>query len=252
MSESIDTQVEELAAFLRPAQDAVAFTGMGISAASVPSGFFETMKAKGWAPIMVNDFVKSEEQRREAWRLHFFSAEQWTHAQPNKGHLAVAKLVSSGKVRCVITQNVDNFHQQSGVPDERVIELHGNSTYAACLDCGKRQELAEVRAVFESNEALLICSACGGIIKTAVVSFGQPMPETPLQLAKQMALACDLFLVFGSSLVVQPSSAIPKVAKDNGAALVIVNHEPTEIDDVADMVIHAAVDETLHAAVARL
>lgn len=252
MGESIDKQIEQFISLLQAAKRAVAFTGMGISAASIPPSFFEQMKAKGWGPIQFSDFVQSEEQRREAWRRYFFSAALLGNTEPNRGHAALAKLVSLGKVNRLVTQNVDNYHQQSGIPDEQVIELHGNNTYAACLDCRKRHDIAEVRAVFDNNETLPVCTECGGILKAAVVSFGQSMPEEPMRLAQQEALACDLFLVLGSSLVVQPSSALPKVAKENGASLVIVNREPTGSDDLADLVIHAAVDETLDAVIARL
>lgn len=252
MANPIDSQVEQLAALLRPTQKAIGFTGMGISAASIPPGFFEKIKGKAWAPITYDDFVQSPEQRREAWRRHFFSAAELSDAQSNKGHLALAELVALGKVSRVITQNVDNFHQQSGVPDEQIIELHGNSTYAVCLDCRRRHEMSEVRAVFESDETLPVCNACGGILKPAVVSFGQSMPEEPMQLAKQEALACGLCLVLGASLVVQPSSTIPRVAKENGAGLVIVNNEPTAMDGLCDLVIHAPIDVTLAGAIAHL
>lgn len=251
MSEEIDPRIEQLATLLRSAEQAVAFTGMGISAASIPTGFFEKMKAKAWTPIQFSEFVESEEHRREAWRRQLFATAEWANAQPNEAHLALAKLVALGKVSHVITQNVDNFHQQSGVPDAQIIELHGNSTYAACLDCDQRYELAGIMQAFQQNETLPVCD-CGGIIKTAVVSFGQSMPEEPMRLAKQAALDCKLLLVLGSSLVVQPSSAIPKIAKENGATLVIVNHERTNVDSLADLVIHAGVGEALPAALAQL
>jgi NAD-dependent deacetylase len=138
----------------------------------------------------------------------------------------------------VITQNVDNLHQDSGVPDDKVIELHGNASYATCLECGLRHELDELKALYEATGDLPACRACGGIVKTATISFGQAMPMVPMARAEAETLACDLFLVLGSSLVVYPAAGFPLLAKRNGAALAIVNREPTELDGFADLVLH--------------
>ncbi len=249
MDESLDSQIEQLADLLRRGQRPVVFSGWGISVEAIRPIL---PKIHHKDPIDFGEYLQSEELRREAWRRYFSAIVNWSDAKPSKGHVAVADMVALGKVSSVITQNVDNLHQKSGVPDEQIIELHGNSTYAACLDCRKRFEISDVRAVFEDNETIPVCDECGGIIKTAVVSFGQPMPEEEMRRAEQETLACDLFLVLGSSLAVKPSSAFPRMAKDNGAILVIINDEPTETDDCCDLVIHASVDETLPAAVARL
>src|SRR6185503_11117710 len=157
--------------------------------------------------------------------------------KPNAGHMAVSDLVECGKVSHVITQNIDNLHQDSGVPGDKVIELHGNTRYAKCLDCGERVELLPIRTHFEAHGDPPECAACGGIIKTATISFGQAMPELEMARAEQATLACDLFVVLGSSLVVYPAAGFPLLAKRNGARLVIVNREPTEQDGVADLVI---------------
>jgi NAD-dependent deacetylase len=166
-------------------------------------------------------------------------------ADPNEGHLAIAKLVQMGNVASVITQNVDGLHQRSGVPDEKVIELHGNATYAACLDCSERYELDAIRETFQKGETLPICNHCGGIVKTATISFGQPMPVKAMEAAQRETLACDLFLAIGSSLVVYPAAGFPEVAKKNGSRLVILNRERTGHDDIADLVIHAEIGPTL-------
>src|SRR5581483_598479 len=139
-------------------------------------------------------------------------------AEPNRGHRAVEALVRRGKVSAVITQNIDGLHQASGVPDERVIELHGNTTYAACLSCEKRYELAEIRARFDATGEAPDCD-CGGFIKTATISFGQAMPVAAMRRAEAATLACDLFIVLGSSLVVYPAAAFPALAKERGARL---------------------------------
>jgi NAD-dependent deacetylase len=139
----------------------------------------------------------------------------------------------------VVTQNIDGLHQASGIADDKIIELHGNGTYAACLDCRERYALDWVRDAFAKGERLPICAACGGMVKTATISFGQAMPEPEMERARDVTLACDLFLVVGSSLVVYPAATLPVIAKRQGATLVILNREPTELDPIADLVIRA-------------
>ena len=235
------TDADALARLFAAATRAVAFTGAGISTESgipdfrSPGGVWSTMK-----PIYFQDFVASRAMRREAWTRVFNRTAGWTGASPNAGHRAVAKLVSAGKVSAVITQNVDNLHQDSGVPGARVIELHGNASYAKCLDCARRFEIDTLRPRWEADDDI-VCAACGGLIKTATISFGQPMPELEMRLAVEQALACDLFVVLGSSLVVYPAASLPLTAKRNGAKLVIVNREPTEMDEAADLVLHAEI-----------
>ena len=243
----MDNQITQLANLLRQSKRAVVFSGMGISTESGPP--------KGHRPVTIefSDFIGSEDIRREFWRNQFSGGGlDWSHLEPNKGHMAVAKLVELGKVSSVITQCVDNFHWRSGVPDDRLIEYHGNSTYAACVDCWKRYELTEVRAIFEPNETLPVCTDCGGIINIAWILFGQDIPEEVKRLAKQEALACDLFLILGTSLKVYPAADLPKVAKQNGAVLIIINLEATDFDDSCDLVIHQPIELTLPNAVERI
>ncbi len=172
-------------------------------------------------------------------------------AKPNAGHAAVADLVHRGTVNHVITQNIDNLHQVSGVPADRIVELHGNTTFAKCLDCGRRYEVPELRRLFEANGEVPDCG-CGGYIKTATISFGQSMPEEEMHRAGAASRSCDLFIVAGSSLVVYPAAGFPLVAKKHGARLVILNRDPTEQDDYADLVIRGGIGPVLSAAVARL
>jgi NAD-dependent deacetylase len=217
----------------------VVFTGAGISTESgipdfrSPGGVWSRM-----SPIYFQDFVSNEAKRREAWTRAFSGVAGWVGKSPNLGHRAVTELAGLGKVSAVITQNVDNLHQASGLPPEKVIELHGNAGYATCLDCGLRHELDDLKVEFLKTDALPACRACGGIVKTATISFGQSLPEAALARAEAETLACDLFLVLGSSLVVYPASAFPIIAKKNGAALAIVNREPTDQDAIADLVLH--------------
>jgi NAD-dependent deacetylase len=243
----------QLIDMLRVCSRAVIFTGAGISTESgipdfrSPGGMWSRMP-----PIEFQDFLASEEMRREAWRRKLVTDRTMRAAEPNRGHQAIAHLVGTGACGCVITQNVDGLHQRSGVPEEKVIELHGNSTYAACLDCGLRHELEPILSAFEKDETLPLCGDCGGIVKTATISFGQRMPIDAVQRAEREALACDLFIVLGSSLVVFPAADLPRVAKRGGARLVIVNREPTDQDASADLVIQDEIGPTLSAAVAAL
>lgn len=245
--------VLRLAAILREARDAVIFTGAGISTESgipdfrSPGGIWTRM-----APIDFQDFVASAEMRVEAWRRRFAMEEMFAGVKPNAGHDAVATLVRRKIATHVITQNIDNLHQESGVPSEQVIELHGNTRYAKCLDCGIRAELGPIRAHLEKHCEPPDCDACGGLLKTATISFGQPMPEVEMDRAERATRACDLFLVLGSSLVVFPAAGFPLMAKRCGAKLAIVNRNATDLDATADLVFHGEIGPTLSAAVAAL
>jgi NAD-dependent deacetylase len=164
--------------------------------------------------------------------------EHFGGAKPGRGHLALASLYRAGKSPGVITQNIDNLHQASGISAEHVVELHGNSTYAACLDCAKRYELSWVHEKFTASGGRApACPACRGQIKTATVSFGQSMPEEAMRRAEELTLNCDLFLAVGSSLVVWPAAGFPLMAKRNGARLAIINREATDFDALADLVV---------------
>jgi len=241
--------VAKLRQMLASSRRAVVFTGAGISTESgipdfrSPGGIWSKYR-----PIDFQEFMTSEAARRESWRRKFATHETVAGAEPNRGHLAIAELVRRGTVSAVITQNIDGLHQASGVHKDRVIELHGNTTYAHCLNCGREYDLDPIREAFLADETLPVCGACGGVVKTATVSFGQAMPEAEMRRAKEESMACDLFLAVGSSLVVYPAAGFPALAKESGAALVIVNREPTGLDDLADLVINAEIGPALGAA----
>jgi len=241
---------DELRDMIAASSSIVAFTGAGISTESgipdfrSPGGIWTRMK-----PIDFGDFIASAEARRESWRRKFASEETLRKATPNVGHRALARLAEAGKLHALITQNIDGLHQASGVPEGKIIELHGNGTYAVCLACGLRHELDWVRETFARNEELPLCTSCDGLVKTATISFGQAMPEAAMQRAREATLAADLFLVLGSSLVVYPAAGFPLLARQNGARLVIVNREPTDQDELADLVIHAEIGATMSRAV---
>lgn len=239
-------EIQQLARLIDEATRVVVFTGAGIS---TESGIPDFRSPNGiWSqttPIYFDEYVASADARIEAWRRKFEIDRDMIGAEPNRGHRAVAKLMRTGKVSAVITQNIDGLHQESGVPDEQMIELHGNGTYATCLSCGARHELEPIKAAFEADNTLPDCNLCGGIVKTATISFGQAMPEGPMERARDETLACDLFLAIGSSLVVYPAAGFPAMAKQNGAGLVIINRDPTDLDRMADLVLNREIGPTL-------
>ena len=230
------------------AQNVVVFTGAGLSTESGipdfrgPNGIWNTQ-----TPIDFSDFVSSEDWRRESWRRRFSGSDRFGTAEPNLGHAAIAHWVGAGKITRIITQNVDGLHQKSGVPDHQIIELHGNSTYAKCLDCDLRHELADVRAAFFGSQQSQApgCQNCGGIVKTATISFGQAMPERQMREAEAATMSCDLFLAIGSSLQVFPAAGFPIMARHNGARLVIINREPTDLDEAASLVVNEEITPVL-------
>ena len=187
---------------IEAAASVVIFTGAGISTESgipdfrSPGGLWTK-----YQPIDFRDFMASEEMRRESWRRKFAMDGTMSSAEPNRGHRAVERLISRGKVSAVITQNIDGLHQASGIPDDQVIELHGNATYAKCLTCGLRHELGPIKAAFLADDSMPICTGCGSeFMKTATISFGQAMPEEEMARAQRETLACDLFIAIIAGL----------------------------------------------------
>ncbi len=242
----LETAILRLRALIEDARTIAPFTGAGIS---TECGIPDFRSPGGlWTknqPIPFDAFMASSEMRDEAWRRRFVMEESFVKAKPGRGHRALASLYRAGKVPALVTQNIDNLHQASGIAPEDVIELHGNTTYAVCLECDRRYELPWVREKFEAASERAPDCACGGYIKTATVSFGQAMPAAAMQRAEQLTRNCDLFLAIGSSLVVWPAAGFPLMAKRSGAALVIINREPTEFDDLADLVVHHDIGDVL-------
>jgi len=239
----------ELKTLIDDSKRMVIFTGAGVSTESgipdfrSPGGFWTTNK-----PIEYSDFLASKEMRRESWRRKIAAEAEWGNATPNRGHRAIAHMIKQGRASCVITQNIDGLHQRSGVPDEKVIELHGNGTYAVCLRCNQRYDLGPILDAFKATDEPPVCKDCGGHVKTGTVSFGQPMPVEPMRLAQLETESGDLFLAVGSSLVVYPAAWFPAYAKECGARLVILNREPTGLDDLADLVLNLEIGATLGSA----
>jgi NAD-dependent deacetylase len=246
---TIDPTASESAELLRllaGARRGVAFTGAGISTESgipdfrSPGGIWTK-----YMPIPFGDFIADPDARAEAWRRKFAMDDHCRGVQPNDGHRVLARLVEDRRFETVITQNIDGLHQASGVPEDRLIELHGNGTFAKCLGCGTRYELGEVRDRFAATGTAPDCTLCGQPIKSATISFGQAMPLEAMRRAEEAAIRADLFLVLGSSLVVYPAAGLPVIAKKSGAVLVIINREPTDLDVYADLVVHAGIGDVL-------
>jgi NAD-dependent deacetylase len=238
--------IDALRDLIEGAQRIVPFTGAGIS---TECGIPDFRSPGGlWTknqPICFDAFLASQDMRDEAWRRRFAMEDKFSGAKPGRGHRALASLYRARKVPGLITQNIDDLHQASGIAAGDIVELHGNTTYATCLDCAKRYELGWVREKFTGAGGRAPDCACGGFIKTATVSFGQAMPADAMGRAEQLARDCELFLSIGSSLVVWPAAGFPLMAKRNGAALVIVNREPTDFDDIADLVVRNDIGDAL-------
>lgn len=240
----IDTVEEGRAALaerIGAAEHIVAFTGAGVSTeCGVPDFRSPGSAWRRHPPIDFAAFLASAETRAEAWRRKFAMDDIYAGARPGRTHRALACLAAEGHLGTVITQNIDGLHQAAGLEPARLVELHGNGTFARCLDCGERHELQPIRHRFEATGEAPVCG-CGGPVKSATIAFGQPVPTEDLRRSRNAALAADLFLVLGSSLVVRPAATLPLIAREGGAVLVIVNRDPTPLDAAADLVIRADV-----------
>ena len=224
----------------------VGFTGAGIS---TESGVPDFRSPGGvWSENRIVDFqefVSSEAGRVEYWRQKALSWPAMRDAQPNAGHLAFVELHRQGRLDALVTQNIERLHQRSGLPGQKVLELHGTTTEAACLDCAGRISSDEACRRIEAGERAPRCRECGGFLKPATISFGQAMPHDVVTAAVVAAEACDLLLAVGSSLVVEPAASIPRVARQAGARLIIVNRDPTPLDGIADAVVRGEIGAVL-------
>ena len=249
--EELESKIALVAEEILRSERIVAFTGAGVSTESgipdfrSPGGIWTRFDPEDFT---IQRFLSSEASRKKQWQV-LMEGGLFGVVEPNPAHLALARLEAFGKLDCVITQNIDGLHQAAGIPDENVIELHGNTNYALCLECSKRFELEPIRQAFEKNPHAPACDICGGMVKTATISFGQSMPAAEMHAARKQSLACELFLSLGSSLVVYPAAGFPEMAKRNGARLVIINRDSTAMDDLADLVINESIGAVLAQAV---
>lgn len=252
LSPDLKDNIDSLARVVVDSRATGAFTGAGISTESGipdfrgPQGTWKKMR-----PIDFSDFIGSAAARQEYWRRSVKSYPMMRDARPNEGHRALASLHDSGHLQTVITQNIDGLHQKAGIPDERVIELHGTNRSISCLECGCVFSWEEILPSFDDLKAPQPprCS-CGGWLKPATISFGQAMPVEKTQLAFAVAASMDVMLVVGSSLLVHPAASVPVETSRNGGQVAIINAEPTVQDDQAQFVLSGQAGEILTALVA--
>jgi NAD-dependent deacetylase len=236
--------MEEFAAAIRQSREIVVFTGAGISTESgipdfrSPGGIWSRYR-----PISFQEFISSEESRIEAWkrRLETYGVDK--NAKPNIGHYFVQSLNEKCRLIGLITQNVDGLHSQSGLPEEKIVELHGSNQTIRCLECNKSYDPAIIMERLIGNFSSPRCDDCGGALKSATISFGQAMPERAMRQAHEWTEQARIFIVMGSSLQVQPAASFPVIARRNGAVLAIINREPTTLDEYASFAHHGAIGE---------
>ena len=245
-------EIEEAAAILKSSKRAFVFTGAGVSTESgipdfrSPGGVWSKYRM-----ITYQEFLADEDARREQWRLHRDMYREFAGCKPNAAHQAITELYNKGVIEAVVTQNIDSLHQESGMPDEDVLELHGNEKRVKCLECGAMYGRDEIQQLLNSGTEIPLCEKCGGILKTTTIWFGEPMPMETLDRSFELAGVCDCCVVVGSSLTVQPASAVPEHAVGTGAKLIVINRDPTAMNSYADVVISASAGEALQSIAAR-
>ncbi|MCG8636463.1 MAG: Sir2 family NAD-dependent protein deacetylase [Desulfobacterales bacterium] len=240
-------QISEIARRIKSARSVVAFTGAGISTESgIPDYRSQGGLWDKFRPVYFDEFMSSEKARVEYWKQRLEMEKGLKHARPNKGHKALARLERAGHLRTLITQNIDGLHQASGIPEEKIIELHGNSRRIRCMSCSGLTTWEVAMERISSGEPAPECS-CGGYYKPDTVSFGQAMPERETREAARLSSNCDLFIAVGSTLLVQPAASMPEYAKSAGAFLVIINLSDTPFDPRCDMVIREKAGPVLEA-----
>lgn len=241
-----EEEIKALHSMIEEASNLVILTGAGISTESgvpdfrSPGGLWEQFRI-----VQYDEYLESEEARKEDWRRRFFMADQIGEVQPNIGHTTIAQWINSGKASRLITQNVDGLHMRGGVPADKIIEIHGNATSASCIDCKEHHTIETCRKLFEATGESPKCQSCQGLVKANIIMFGQAMPVHETSLAFDVCEKADLVIAIGTSLVVNPAAGLPLHAKHNGAKFAIINREPTQLDDYADCVINAEIGEVM-------
>jgi NAD-dependent deacetylase len=244
----MEDKLKQVAQWIVVSKRVIVFSGAGLSTESgipdfrSPGGVWDRYNPEDF---YFQNFLASEASREKYWQMATEMYEPIRTAQPNPAHLAIAGLEKLGKLDCVITQNIDGLHFKAGNSEEKVIQLHGTATFVSCLSCKKRYDRNEIQERIKKGQKAPRCDDCDGLLKPATISFGQSMPEKETEDAYHRSSLCDLFIVVGSSLVVQPAASMPLVAKRNGAKLVIINRDPTSYDDMADLVVHSQAGPTM-------
>ena len=234
-------EIEKVARWILTSKCIIVFSGAGLSTESgipdfrSPGGVWDRYDPEDF---YFQNFISSEASREKYWQMATEMYEPMKKARPNPAHLAVAELEKLGRLDCVITQNIDGLHHKAGSSPDKILELHGTAMSVSCLSCKKRYDRDAIQERIQKGQRAPTCDECGGLLKPATISFGQAMPERETSEAYRRSSLCDLFVVIGSSLVVQPAASMPVVAKENGAKLVIVNRDPTPLDHLAEAVLH--------------
>lgn len=236
--------LEGFATRIRESRKIVVFTGAGIS---TESGIPDFRSPGGtwtrYRPITFQEYVRSEEARLESWKRRVEGYENHKNARPNIGHIFVKSLDVKGKLIGLITQNVDGLHRMAGLVDDKIVELHGTNRKIICLSCDKSFEPDDIITRLVGNFSSPKCDDCGGILKSATVSFGQAMPQDAMRRAQEWTEKANIFMVMGSSLQVQPAATFPLIAKRGGALLAIINREATPLDEYADFLHRGAIGD---------
>jgi NAD-dependent deacetylase len=242
--ETTAKDIENVAHWILEAQSAVVLTGAGISTESgipdfrSPGGVWSK-----YGTVYYDEFLESADARHEYWRQKCEMHREFASAEPNTGHKVLSRWEAAGRIRGVITQNIDGLHQLAG--SRQVLELHGTARQAACLDCKTRYEIGPLVAQFLRQNRVPECAECGGRLKHATISFGQSLPPDVLMEANRWSREANLMIAIGSSLVVTPAADLPRTAKQNGARLVIINRDPTPLNELADAVFTNSIGKVL-------
>lgn len=246
-------QLSELIRLLRRGRKILVFTGAGISTGSGipdfrgPQGVWKTRQ-----PVYYDEFLASEEKRVEYWDFKLEAWEVFRDAKPNATHVAIAELEGLGRVQALVTQNIDGLHHEAGSDPDRLLEIHGTNRWIACVSCGARSDPAPAMAFFREHRATPRCDDCGGFLKSATISFGQPLDSGVLDRAVSEAQRADMVLALGSTLSVHPAASIPLIPARNGAPYVVINRGDTDHDSLATLKIDGDVAAVLPPAVAAL
>jgi len=248
MTSQLQNEIAKLRSLIEECSRIVVFTGAGIS---TESGISDYRSEGGiwdrFQPITFQEFLGDEEKRREYWRRKKEMFVEMRDAQPNAGHLAIARIEKQGKLVGVITQNIDGLHQRAG--SQKVLELHGTNLEVICLACSRIDPFEPVYKRLQAGEEIPLCLHCGGLLKPNTISFGQALDPDVLNLAVTWARSTDLFLACGSTLIVEPAASLPRIAKQAGAVLVIINRDPTPLDSNSSLVIHGTAGSILEGAI---
>jgi NAD-dependent deacetylase len=251
----MEDKIQQIAECIINSKRIVVFVGAGLSTESgipdfrSPGGVWDKYDPEDF---YFQNFISKETAREKYWDMATEMYESMKNALPNAGHLAIAEMERMGKLDCLITQNIDGLHFKAGNSSEKVLELHGTAMHVACLSCHKRYDRDDIQARRAKEGKAPICDVCGGLLKPATISFGQSMPELETAEAYRRSETCNLFIVIGSSLVVQPAAYMPVTAKHAGARLVIINRDETACDNLADIILNAAAGPTMAAIVERI